>query len=449
MHYVMIKLNVFYLSFVLSALVSFELKASNSKAVSINYMDRHIVSFASILRKMTSKSPDLIVAKSVLQIADQRVNVSKSKFFPNLDVSSTSQRTDHLDSSSVTVPSSFSSSTEVSLTLNLYNGGGDIHRLRQSQYGRKQADLRVRRAQFNIALSALELAHKVNQSLLTLRQKELQLSLAKEQFKIEIERYTLGEISTLELERMRLVLERKKIKFLKAKSHHITANASIASVTETENWEEQQWQLYQLSKPYLATLQEAGFEYSVDTYDILNSQSKLEEAYTAKRIVSSLYRPKVSVFYKSIYGSTGALNIGGSFNSQNKVSTSSGITATWNLFSGFSSNAELAESSENIYIARANLYKATKSFRLKCIEISTDLTIAREDLLINSKFLKLAIFEQLVIRKRYFEGRVSVIEVSNVNSSLLVQEHELLKSSEIVSYLEAKFLLSGFPEDCK
>jgi len=138
-----------------------------------------------------------------------------------------------------------------------------------------------------------------------------------------------------------------------------------------------------------------------------------------------------------------------SFNEQNKIRTTTGITASWNLFDGFNSSSKLAESVENISIAQTNLYIVKKDLERKCVAMSIALNISKEELSITSQYLDFRELEMQVRREQHSLGEISSIELADTYSNFQAQMLNLLKISEKVAFLEAKLLLSGLPTDCQ
>lgn len=406
------------------------------------------LSFEQALQRAVANSPELRKYAISIDIAEQEVVRARSAFLPHVDVSSVTQQIEAFGGipglESLLLSGRrrvYNASSELTVGLNLFNGGADVAGLRATGERREEAQLQLEIQKVALASLVLERYHAV-------RQAEIELGIATvrhESWIGQIEQtrkaFELGRKSALAVSEAEYEGQSAELTRAGKLRAYTNARRDLIETMGPEHTETFAQAPSAIRPPYDVVLRKLGLDVSAMATDVDTSTSRVRQAQIDITRARNRYFPRVDAFVKTSYGGVSEAGFGTAFQEQGRDKRRFGVTMTWNLFDGFDTSAEVRAAALKASAAHADRDLAVQEKTRRVNEVSRLLTDMIEEEEIERRRLALMQKQAEINQAKLELGRTDAASIKIDERDIKVQKLELEKREEAIAYYKAKLLL--------
>lgn len=423
------------------------IRSQSTKEMNAISIDKRI-QFDKVLSYALSNSPKIHKYQRAVEIARQEWSQARSALLPRLDLTSTTQRITQygdlpgLESLLLSGRNEiYQASSSLRLGLNLYNGGADMAGLSLANEKVKEADLQLQMQRADMALSVLDHVHEIRRAAFDWYSAQLQYDLDKQQLENAETRLKLGRMSALEHAEVQYDYKSSELALMSSsRAYRQSLRALISLIGGGENASD--WFTNSSQQPdYQESLLKSELKSLSWVSQTHLSASRIRQAETDIQRARSGYLPKIDLFASINYAAVSESGYREAFDDQGKDNRLVGLTFTWNLFNGLNTTAEVEAATQRAFSAEDDEKLTRENLRNTVMELERQLANSVEARTIEAQHLELLTMKLTIGKEKLALGRIDDLSVKSIETEWQVQQLELEKSTEQVSYYQAKLFL--------
>ncbi len=364
-------------------------------------------------------NPSLATAKARIQSAMEGIKQAKAAFYPSFDLNAGYTR---LRDQRTTRPERDYKNTDrysvgASLSYTLFDAFQDQFALLNARYLHStavEAEHDARRTLLK-AVSTAFYASKLAQDNMNIAKEDAEFN------KILLEdakkRQDVGMLKQSEVLNFVLQVQHADVDYVTAeKNWHIAivALGALLAIEQDNIWENYEFVSEEAGEVVHRPFNEL-YEYAIQNRPDLHSiQSKINIAEEGIKAAKNTWLPKVTLFWEDNYSRTHAIH----FNRHHDRDLTFGATASWNVFNGGKTRAQIAQ-------AEAELLSAKKEYEELLINIASDIRQNILTLESSAKLLKLqegvyanACKIRDLVKEEYTEGTATITRLNEVQTDV-------------------------------
>jgi outer membrane protein len=407
--------------------------------------DMASASFSSALELALANSPKVLKANASVAVSEQELARAQSVFLPRLDLLAGNQRINALGN----VPGLeslllegrnrvYNATASLRLSLNIYNGGGDLANYRVAVEKVEEARLSARMQRIAIANVVLDLMHALRQAEIDLRIARMQHGLADRRLAMANESLARGRSSLLSRSEAAYEVQVRLLAMSVKSRAHRSALRNLATVANVPVSALGHDRASSPIEGYVGVLEQSGLSFSSALPEKLINESRLRQARLESRRASASYFPKIDFIARRDYAAVNESGFRSAYNDLAADKGFLGVIASWNLFDGFGTTAGVRSADQQVAIAESDYSITEEDLRRERDELNRALDDAQEDLLVETKRLELMEFRVNISEEKL---RVETIDPLSNFATVVerdVQRAEIERRREVVAYHSAK-----------
>ena len=377
-------------------------------------------------------------ANAVEKMAQQAYVQVFSQMLPRLDLTTSNQKiTNHSSQQSLESllldgrTKVYQATTDLSLSLNLYNGGANIADLTMAKEKIKEASYNQFMQRRIIAHKVLEELHGARQSAYNLVLAQQQLALLEKQHQQAMALFELGKIAALQFREIAFELKNAELSVLIEGDEY---QRNLDSLVLTVGIEGKSWRpasptdlLTQDDYQQALKLHQLNTKETTPSMKIANS--KVRQAQSEVRLARSTYLPEVNLFSSVNYSANTESNFGNTFNDQSKEKSFIGLSISWNLFDGFYTTAGLRKAQQSVLLAKAERDIGQLNEATQAINLQSNLHHSQQNFFISQQRLELIQLQMAVSKEKLALRRTDSLSHDKIS-------HDLSKQMLIIDQLQ-------------
>jgi len=417
-------------------------------------------SFEEVLRKTLLNSSEIQRKRIAFEVATLDVTRMRSAFLPRLDLNVDNSQVELLGNlpgvESLQLAgqkTAYVANSSLKLSLNLYNGGQDLARWDKAEEKLRESDLQWRRQRAETALKVLERHHAFALSQIDWQIAQARATRASRKTGEMREAVQIGRESPFRLAEAELDEQDRQLDLLRRQRERQNAWSDLMEISQSRSVdaarpkaEHEYDEIPEQIAPttdYLSALPSVDLATGTVVKEVDIYRSRELSAQFEKRRTRGRYEPIVDFYVKHDLVGLDRSSYDGALQKLYDDKRFIGVTLRWNLFEGFDAWAEVRQADKNAEASRVEVEQIQQDLERAVRDRVRMLANAESELIMERQRLEIATRRLKLERLRMEVGRTDTSTLEQVETDYKIQQAEVLRREQVISYLRARSALSG------